>query len=196
MWGFPKGKRFVSQTNEGKVLTITAATAIRNIFDTKRSAKRSIELYSIFDSPPRYGRGFNWVGYSGNDAAILLLHYFVSLPEPIIPQDDHQDFIRPLQDTKASVSPNFNSAEAIVLYQRLVNKLPPLHRHLLLYILDLLAVIVRKSELNSITAAKLAEIFVRCGFLSKGDTYLELDERVLTFLITNQDHFPKRLRGV
>ena len=39
------------------------------------------------------------------------------------------------------------------------------------------------------TAGKLAGIFARCGFLSKGYIYIGLEERIFMFLITNQDHF-------
>ena len=96
---------------------------------------------------------------------MVLLRYFVSLPEPIRPQELHQDFIRPLQDTEASVSPGFNSEEIIALYQGLVNKLPPLNRQLFLYMLDLLAVFASMSDQDLMTAGKLAGIFVPCVYM-------------------------------
>lgn len=71
--------------------------------------------------------------------------------------------------------------------------MPPLNKHLLLYLLDLLAVFANKSDLNKMTTAKLAAVF-QPGLLSHPEHHLspneqQLSQDVLIFLIDYQDNF-------
>jgi hypothetical protein len=82
---------------------------------------------------------------------------------------------------------------AILTWQSLIKEMPPLHRQLLLYLLDLLAVFASKSDLNKMTTPKLAAIF-QPGLLSHPEHLVspneqQLSQDVLTFLIENQDRF-------
>lgn len=44
------------------------------------SNKRINQLQAVFDQPPRYGKDFDWTGYSVHDAASVLRRYLNSLP--------------------------------------------------------------------------------------------------------------------
>lgn len=157
----------------------------------------------VFDSPPRYGKGWDWSGYTVFDAANLLLRYILQLPEPLIPLDFFERFCQPLRDHQADAvgaSDNqypsigtFDSDAVTKTYQGLIKGLPPLSRQFLLYMLDLLAVFASKSDLNKMTTSKLSAHF-QPGVLSHPQHRLttmevRLAQDVLIFLIENQDAF-------
>ena len=185
------------------------ATDVEGIFRLAGSEKRIKELKVAFDSPDRFGKGLDWTGYTVHDAANILRRYFNQLPEPIIPLEFYERFRKPLRDHQAQAvgAPNaqnpeegdFNHISAIRTYQNLITELPPLHRQLLLYILDLLAVFASKSDLNKMTKANLAAIF-QPGILSHPQHNMapqeyRLSQDVLVFLIENQDHFLIGMQG-
>lgn len=58
----------------------TAATQTEGIFRVSGSNKRINQLQAVFDQPPRYGKDFDWTGYSVHDAASVLRRYLNSLP--------------------------------------------------------------------------------------------------------------------
>lgn len=173
------------------------------------SAKRIKELQLAFDSPPRYGKGLDWTGYTVHDAANILRRYLNMLPEPIVPHEKYENFRDPLRshqaeavgdmEAQAQSVGEFDPDAAIGSYQKLITELPPLNRQLLLYILDLLAVFAAKSELNRMTSPNLAAIF-QPGMLSHPDhdmvpAQYRLSQDVIIFLIVNQDHFLVGMRG-
>ncbi|KAF2104038.1 RhoGAP-domain-containing protein, partial [Rhizodiscina lignyota] len=179
------------------------ATEVEGIFRLSGSEKRIKELRAAFNSPPRYGKGLNWEGYTVHDAANILRRYFNQLPEPIVPLEFYERFRLPLKghqqqavgpiDGQAPSVGEFNMEKAIVTYQNLITELPPLNRQLLLYILDLLAVFASKSDLNKMTTPNLAAIF-QPGLISHPNHDMapgeyRLSQDVLIFLIENQDHF-------
>lgn len=144
-----------------------------------------------FDTPDRYGKGFNCTGYTVHDAANLLLRYLLQLPEPVIHPEFYERFRSTLSD--AMLGGALNSEVTIQTYQKLVTELPPLSRHLLLYLLDLMAVFADKADVNNMTTPKLAAIF-QPALLSHPEHCLspneqQLSQNVLIFLIENQDHF-------
>lgn len=59
----------------------------------------------MFDTPPRYGKDFDWTGYSVHDAASVLRRYLNSLPEPVIPAGLYLDFTAVLRLLTFSVHP-------------------------------------------------------------------------------------------
>ncbi|KAI0390246.1 RhoGAP-domain-containing protein [Xylariaceae sp. FL0594] len=184
------------------------ATGVEGIFRLNGSEKRIKELKIQFDSPDRYGKGLVWDGYTVHDAANVLRRYLNDLPEPVVPLDLYESFRDPLRGhTKQAVGDNegaqlvdeFDEAEAIIKYQKLITELPPLNRQLLLYILDLLAVFAAKSDENRMTAQNLAAIF-QPGMLSHpmhamAPAEYRLNQCVLIFLIEHQDHFLIGMQG-
>lgn len=56
------------------------ATHTEGIFRVSGSNKRINQLQVVFDEPPRYGKDFDWTGYSVHDAASVLRRYLNSLP--------------------------------------------------------------------------------------------------------------------
>src|SRR5687768_4130748 len=81
----------------------------------------------------------------------------------------------------------------VQLYQKLIAKLPKENQHLLLYILDLLAVFSSKSGQNLMSAKNLASIF-QPGILSHPNHDMapeeyKLSQEVLEFLIDYQNYF-------
>jgi hypothetical protein len=146
----------------------------------------------VFDRPDyRYGKGLDWTGYTVHDAANLLLRYLSQLPVPLVPLECYDHFRNPLRELK---SPGISDHEtAIMTYQSLIKEMPSLHRQLLLYLLDLLAVFAAKSDLNKMTTPKIATIF-QPGLLSHPEHSVfpneqQLSQEVLIFLIENQERF-------
>lgn len=190
------------------MVTIHTGTDVKGIFETAGSPKRLQELQQGFDHPPRYGKGLDWTGYTVHDAASIMLRYLLQLPEPVVPLSFHEKFLEPLSivSTESKISIDY-SLELVQLLQRLeidedtvanryvqlLTELPPLHRQLLLYILDTLAVFASKSEINEMTTVKLAAIF-QPAILDHPDHRNVLESKlksqcVLEFLIENQDNF-------
>lgn len=185
------------------------ALDVEGIFRLSGSAKRIKELQLAFDSPPRYGKGLDWTGYTVHDAANILRRYLNMLPQPIVPHEKYEQFRDPLRSHQAQAVGDmeaqaqsvgvFDPDAAIGAYQKLITELPPLNRQLLLYILDLLAVFAAKSELNRMTSPNLAAIF-QPGMLSHPGhdmvpAQYRLSQDVIIFLIVNQDHFLVGMRG-
>jgi hypothetical protein len=79
------------------------ATKIAGIFRVSGSARRVRELQIIFSSPPRFGKGLNWDGYTVHDAANVLSRYLNRLPEPIVPLDVYERFRSPLRERPAII---------------------------------------------------------------------------------------------
>ncbi|GBC02625.1 hypothetical protein RclHR1_04710013 [Rhizophagus clarus] len=162
------------------------ATTTEGIFRLSGSAKRIKELQTIFDSPPSYGKTLTWMGYSVHDAANILRRYLNHLPDPVIPHQWYEQF-RSVHDTYG------NTHKRVHHYQKLIAKLPKENQHLLLYILDLLAVFSSKSGQNLMSAKNLASIF-QPGILSHPDHDMapeeyKLSQEVLEFLIDYQNYF-------
>ncbi|KAL8892986.1 MAG: hypothetical protein Q9192_005526 [Flavoplaca navasiana] len=187
------------------------ATDVEGIFRLSGSNKRIKELQTVFDSPDRYGKGLDWTGYTVHDAANILRRYLNNLPQPIVPLEFYERFRDPLRshqsqavgtehlESTAQDTGDFNHAEAITTYQKLITELPALNRQLLLYILDLLAVFASKSDLNRMNSGNLSAIF-QPGLLSHPSHDMEpkeyrLSQDVLIFLIENQDSFLVGMSG-
>ncbi|GJN90331.1 hypothetical protein Rhopal_003340-T1 [Rhodotorula paludigena] len=128
------------------------ATQTEGIFRVSGSNKRINQLQGIFDEPPRYGKDFDWTGYSVHDAASVLRRYLNALPEPVIPAGLYLDFTAVLQKPQPI-------AASIAAYRHLISLLPPASRYLLLYLLDFLSVFARCSDKNLMTASNLAVVF-------------------------------------
>lgn len=143
-----------------------------------------------FDSPERYGKGFNWTGYTVHDAASLLLRYLLQLPDPVVSLEFYDRFRSPMIESGPA---GIFDPDTILTYQSLIKEMPPLHRQLLLYLVDMLAVFASQSYVNRMTTPKLAAIF-QPGILSHPQHCIspidkQISQDVLIFLIENQDSF-------
>lgn len=135
-------------------------------FVTKGQHARISDLENIFCKSPKYGRNIDWTGYTIYDAASLLLRYFRSLPEPIIPQRYYQRFVQLFRrcvnsegnkgDLRMSAPVHTMTVDKIRSY---IRQLPPLNRRLLLYVLDLLAFFAGDSKERGLARAKIISIF-------------------------------------
>ena len=103
-----------------------------------------------------------------------------------------------MEGQRASVG-DFDLNAAIKQYQILISGLSPLHRQLLLYLLDFLAIFASKSDINKMTTALLAGIFQPGILHHPSHEYLQQERRlsqdVLIFLIENQDNFLISMQG-
>jgi hypothetical protein len=112
-----------------------------------------------------------------------------------------EDFRRPLSSFPAS-GPDLTSAETDkqtvqAAYESLILSLPPLNRHLLLYLLDILAVFAFKEQLNNMTVHRLAAIFQpvilaptgQVEVFSEEEASRNISRQVVVFLIEDQDQF-------
>jgi len=184
------------QVNRFVTNPLHPATDVEDIFSISGSPLRLQPLEAVFDKPPKYGKGFDWSGYTVHDAASILLRFLLQLPESVIPVGHYGAFQIPM---KASHEENEYTEDEYTIraLQQLFTLLPPLSRQLLLYLLDLLAVFASKSVINKMTPRRLAAIF-QPSLLSPikaGDDYIEdatsrqLSQDVLVFMIDHQDHF-------
>ncbi|KAN0094217.1 Rho GTPase activation protein [Hyaloscypha variabilis] len=135
-----------------------------DIFACSGSAVRVHELERIFDVPPRYGKGFNWAGYSVYDAATCLLRYLKRLPEPVIPCCLYDRFTSILGPTVYENGRGYDHEtvsidNAVSTLQQCVEDLAPINRMLLLYLLDTAAVFASLSDTNKMTAARIVVAF-------------------------------------
>ncbi|KAH7407222.1 Rho GTPase activation protein [Cadophora sp. MPI-SDFR-AT-0126] len=168
---------------------------VENIFYQSGSAKRVFELETIFDSPERYGKGLDWADYSVHDASSLLLRYLKTLPQPVIPFEHYEQFISCLGGDEDAKDPEISIAE----FQDCFANLPPLHRQLLIYLLELIAVFASKSDTNLMTTSRLIAVF-QPSLLSKEPQSMtaedhELAASAVVFMVENLDHFLIGARG-
>ena len=120
---------------------------VADVFAKQGLALRVRQLQTAFDSPPRYGKGLDFSGYTVFDAASVLLRYLKTLPEPVIPYDWYDRFCAPLVATPgASSESGYSPVNVILEYQDLIGQMPPLSRQLLCYLLDMVAHFVFFSE--------------------------------------------------
>ena len=166
-----------------------------SVFSALSEGPRLEELKLAFSSSPAYGRGIDWTRYSVNDARFIMLLYLEQLPEPVIPFRYHNRFCEPLRNVRTSSMDNasFDAEKAVGLYQDLIAELPPINRHVLLYILDVLA-------LYKIKASGLAALFQPGLLKARGPKRRDpidtrLSQKVLIFLVDNQVSFPLGLPG-
>lgn len=133
------------------------------------------------------------------------MRFLLQLPDPVIPLRFYGNFVDILRNHQApavghiagqyqpQAANAFDKDQAIAAYQELIKQLPPLHRQLLLYLLDLLAVFADKSDRNLMATPRLAAAVYR-GILifpdfSNNAQEVRLAQDVLIFLIENQDYF-------
>jgi hypothetical protein len=122
------------------------------------------------------------------------------LPEPVIPFDLYDQFTAVIGDElppdyafNQVLPDDFDISKVIPRYRQLVNSLHPLHKQLLLYLLDLLAVFASKSEKNHMTSPRIVAAF-QPAFLSRPPSEMSASDHLLAaetmiFMVENQDHF-------
>ena len=164
-------------------------TKVEGVFRVSGASKRINELQTIFNCPPKFGKGLSWEGFTVHDAANVFRRYLRELPEPIIPYDFYDKF----RDAVIEDGHESDEERSIQSLQTLISELPVLNSRLLLYILDLLAVFDSNSSINLMPASNLAAIF-QPGVLSHADHEMSPHEYIrsqntLAFLIKHQDKF-------
>lgn len=123
------------------------------------------DLQEAFDTGPKYGKNIVWDKFMVHDAASVLRRYLNQMPvsainpkredvrltrslqEPIVPLDLYSEFRNVMHKQPLDVE------AAIKTYRLLVKSMPPANQYLLLYVLDLLAVFARKSNVNRMPAS-------------------------------------------
>jgi hypothetical protein len=163
------------------------ATEVEGVFRIAGSQKRMRELQEVFDTAPKYGKLLQWDRYSVHDGASVLRRYLNQMPEPIVPLHLYNEF------RNVMIKQPIDTEAAAKTYRLLITSMPPANRYLLLYVLDLLAVFARKSDVNLMPASNLAVIF-QPGIFSHPSHLTDANEHkvaveVLQFLIEHQDHF-------
>ena len=182
-------------------------TMLENIFCVSGSPLRLQNLQDSFNMPPRYGKGLDWSGYTVHDAASTMLRFLNRLPEPVIPLERYEAFQNPLKQEfldwkRTTESPTSlpwpHKDESInEEYKRQISFLPAVSRHVLLYLLDIFATIAECSESNKMTSSRIAKVFqpvilspVKAGeYFIEEDTFSELSQHVLNYLIDFQENF-------
>ena len=180
---------------------------VENIFCISGSPLRLQNLQDSFNKPPRYGYCLDWSGYTVHDAASIMLRFLNRLPEPVIPLERYEAFQSPLKQSflewkRTPESPTrlplVREHETIVEeYKWQIILLPEESRHLLLYLLDLFSGFAFHSQSNKMTSSRIAKVFqpvilspVKAReYFVEDDTFCELSQHVLTFLIDFQNCF-------
>lgn len=130
---------------------------VKGVLTKPGNEKRVNELYAIFESPPTYGIGLNWTGYSLFDAATILHLYLLSFP--LFTSKHHTAWTESLPKP----NPDRESAEydrVVRTHQALTAQLPSLHQCLIFYLLDLFAIFAQYSEVNLGITEHIAEKYV------------------------------------
>lgn len=179
-------------------LSINGMTGLHEagIFRLPGSHRRIQDLQDKFDSPENYGLDIDWTPYTVQDAADVLRRYLTRLPEPVIPLQFYDQFRAAGRQHHNYEGNSGTTADpdvkTVTLYEELLHQLPVANRHLVVYLLDFLALFAANSDKNLMPASSLAAVF-HPGFLSRSDEGLDLEEHklsqdVLEFLILNQRH--------
>ena len=154
-----------------------------DIFKRQSSPKVLAELRTVFDTPPRYGKGLVWDGYTVYDAANILLEYFHSLPDPLVPKEDYHRWKRPLLELSTV-------EEQVKVYQTCITELPPINRQLLLYVLDFLSIFVDTTRETGVEILELAEMFENAILKPDYPTRMrDIRAEIIVLLIENQNSF-------
>lgn len=177
---------------------------VQGIFKVSGSAKRMQELQTVFDSPPRYGKGLDWTGYTVHDAASLLLRYLIQLPESLVPTAFYKRALCVRVHVNSPEAKSDNSIDvkaANLALLSIVRDIPLLSRYALMYVLDLLAVFGSKEETNGTNSVILASIFKSC--ILANPTVEDTDpiayaksKDLVTFMIENNEFFVENLKPV
>jgi len=185
------------------------ARTTEGIFRIPGSVRRIRMLQDLFSTPPAFGKGLDWSGFTVHDAANLLKRYFAALPEPVIPRSFYDKFRYPLQHEFAAVKTKEGKNasevdpklldEAITYYENLIDSLPKSSSKLLLYLIDLLSVFSSESEANRMPAYNLSAIF-QPSVLTIPEHDMNPDEseisrEVLQFLIEHSGTLLERVQN-
>ena len=122
-----------------------------------------------------------WRKYTIYHCAGLLLEYLHQLPEPVIPPLFYDSFRQPIGLLDQA---NFYVHES---YKRLFYELPPSRRQVLLYLLDLLGYLGRKSVEISTLAATFQPVVIRSPASHLSPNENQENQKLVAFLIENQD---------
>lgn len=195
---FLKEKGTIPETQNTTIALISPiGTDTKGIFVVAGSPKKLRALQDQFENPRRHGKRFDEANFTVFDAGAILLRYLLQLPESVIPHAWFERFIEPLAHSSMdgrNYLPRDSLEDTTKAYEALFMDLPTVNRHVLYYLLDLLAVIASKSCINDMTTARLAALF-QPAILQHPQhewSYLEMGRArdVLIFLIDNQDRFP------
>jgi hypothetical protein len=146
-----------------------------------------------------------------HDAAACLLRYLKRLPEPVIPYNYFDKFISLLiipddfMGSDAFPEPGneawqYSMAYAIPIMQQYITELAPLSRQLLLYLLDILAVIASCFHKNKMTTPRIIAAFQPSFLAREPSVGMSADDHrqaalTLVFIVENQDHFLFGMHG-
>ncbi|KAI0144646.1 Rho GTPase activation protein [Xylariaceae sp. FL1272] len=180
------------------VLLKEKASDVDDIFAHPGNPSRLMHMQTVFDTPERYGRGLNWDGYTVHDAAAILLRFVKTLPQPVIPYDMHDSYIKTCEvlaaahDISALSGDGEDFEKVRVETQQLIRALPPSNRQLLIYLLDLIKVF-GGSRTNKMTVARLTAAF-QPAILSKPPAEMDAEAyavagRVVIFLTDFHEDF-------
>jgi hypothetical protein len=149
------------------------------------------ELIHAFDTPPRWGKGLDWTGYTIFDAATVFNRYLTSLPEPLINDQTASRMMFPSMSVPFR-HPDPSEVDSLLLtYHSAIRDLPSLNRQMLLYLLDVFAVFAAQSDVNGATTDEIVGMY-HPVFFQVAQNDLEMTMRhgfALGFLIENQDRF-------
>ncbi|CCF56934.1 hypothetical protein KAFR_0B06380 [Kazachstania africana CBS 2517] len=205
----------------GKVPLLVAKTGViiketglkvRGIFRLSGSKKRVDYLKeSIFSRKPHFGSNFdcynpkNEFKFKIHDLATIFKYYLNNLNEPVIPYTYYEMFKIPLlnnthlSETLKANKEYTDSVESketintmVYEYLRLINLLPTENRTLLLYLLDILRLVSKNDNVNSMNSKNLSIIFQPSVITISKDVNFESENivarYVLEFLINHFDN--------
>jgi hypothetical protein len=101
--------------------------------------------------------------FTTHDVATIFRRFLTQAPESIVPNDFYHDvgllitcFARAKADGQFREVDRDDKESAVKEYKALIRAMPPVNQYLLLYVLDLLSVFARKSDVNLMTAPSMS----------------------------------------
>ncbi|RKO89312.1 Rho GTPase activation protein, partial [Blyttiomyces helicus] len=159
------------------------------IFRVNGSERRISALTTVFDSPPSYGLGCSFEGYTVYDVADFLKKYLRGIPEPIFTTDLYPYFLKCL----GALNVPLEGGLRLRAFRLLILSLPSSHLILLEILLQLFSEVASLSAQNQMNAHNLARIFSP-NVLRPKTNKQPLDEyekcsHVMEFFIDNSAQF-------
>ncbi|KAK9450195.1 Rho GTPase activation protein [Limtongia smithiae] len=177
---------------------------VQGVFRLSGSARRIRELQHLFADPPDFGKYAKLETWNVHDVASVLRRFFNTLPEPLIPLEFFNDFREAfIGDVPSGPSTDVTGMLAAMSYddrrlmiiklQGLIDRLPSVNRHTLVYILDLLHTFAENSKFTLMTADNLSAVFQPCILSHPSHDRFPEEYRVsqecLLFMIDNAKNF-------
>ncbi|KAH7031383.1 uncharacterized protein B0I36DRAFT_349463 [Microdochium trichocladiopsis] len=132
-----------------------------NLFADAGDGHRVRRLKDAFARPPTYGNDVNWSHYTVYDAADLILLFLSQLPKPLVSESIAKRWVVLARQSTLSGALSNRLEQCIDFWEEALSSLRGPHRSLFKLLLNLWADIADASEVNDMTAERLAAAVIK-----------------------------------